>query len=270
MTSAQYLESFLDSLEYLPVDLKRNFLLLADLDARSQQQMSNADQSADQLLAELASGAPITTPTKTQRIATIRESFKAARDLAEDKLQLANQSYEMVDRYIRRLDSNMAKFRADIAESLEQRNVPISDELRAYGVGIYATNYIDVTQQNVKAIVRRRVSVSSDESDEERVAYKKQLLQRALDSCVRQMGDVSVEDGGKGAAPAVVVSSVLDMAVLADEPRYCMCEEVSYGNMVACDNAQCKIEWFHFECVGLLAKPEGKWYCAKCLTKSGV
>lgn len=27
---------------------------------------------------------------------------------------------------------------------------------------------------------------------------------------------------------------------------------------------QCPIEWFHFGCVGLTAKPKGKWYCPRC------
>lgn len=27
---------------------------------------------------------------------------------------------------------------------------------------------------------------------------------------------------------------------------------------------QCKIEWFHFGCVGLKEKPKGKWYCSNC------
>lgn len=48
------------------------------------------------------------------------------------------------------------------------------------------------------------------------------------------------------------------------EPTYCICEEVSYGNMVCCDNDLCPIEWFHFGCVSLTRKPKGKWYCPKC------
>ena len=45
------------------------------------------------------------------------------------------------------------------------------------------------------------------------------------------------------------------------EPTYCMCERVSFGEMIACDNDRCAREWFHLECVGLNAAPTGKWYC---------
>ncbi|KAK4865040.1 hypothetical protein LT330_001663 [Penicillium expansum] len=50
------------------------------------------------------------------------------------------------------------------------------------------------------------------------------------------------------------------------EPRYCYCNEISFGEMVACDNDACPREWFHLSCVGL-TKPPGKnvkWYCNEC------
>lgn len=49
-----------------------------------------------------------------------------------------------------------------------------------------------------------------------------------------------------------------------EEPRYCSCNEVSYGDMIGCDNNNCPIEWFHFKCVNLTAKPKGKWFCPNC------
>ena len=41
-----------------------------------------------------------------------------------------------------------------------------------------------------------------------------------------------------------------------NEPRYCICNQVSYGDMVACDNADCPYEWFHYPCVGVTAPPK--------------
>lgn len=49
-----------------------------------------------------------------------------------------------------------------------------------------------------------------------------------------------------------------------NEPRYCICNQVSYGDMVACDNPKCPVEWFHYPCVGITAPPKGKWYCPQC------
>ena len=41
-----------------------------------------------------------------------------------------------------------------------------------------------------------------------------------------------------------------------DEPTYCYCNGVSYGEMVACDADGCEREWFHLECVGLKVAPK--------------
>ncbi|KJK86237.1 hypothetical protein H633G_09923 [Metarhizium anisopliae BRIP 53284] len=51
-----------------------------------------------------------------------------------------------------------------------------------------------------------------------------------------------------------------------DEPTYCYCNSVSYGEMVACDADDCKREWFHLACVGLKVAPGSrtKWYCEDC------
>jgi len=51
-----------------------------------------------------------------------------------------------------------------------------------------------------------------------------------------------------------------------NEPVYCICRRVSFGQMVGCENQDCMIEWFHFGCVGLTAEPQ-KWYCPDCSAK---
>uniref|UniRef100_A0A915MTS3 PHD-type domain-containing protein n=1 Tax=Meloidogyne javanica TaxID=6303 RepID=A0A915MTS3_MELJA len=52
----------------------------------------------------------------------------------------------------------------------------------------------------------------------------------------------------------------------ADEPTYCLCEQVSFGDMICCDYELCSVEWFHFSCVNLKSKPkQGKrWFCPLC------
>ena len=44
----------------------------------------------------------------------------------------------------------------------------------------------------------------------------------------------------------------------ADEPTYCYCNGISYGEMIACDADECPREWFHLECVGLKVAPGSK------------
>jgi hypothetical protein len=54
-------------------------------------------------------------------------------------------------------------------------------------------------------------------------------------------------------------------ATVAEE-TYCLCGGISYGEMVACEDPTCKIEWFHYPCVGLASgtTPPDKWYCPVC------
>jgi len=59
-------------------------------------------------------------------------------------------------------------------------------------------------------------------------------------------------------------SPIEDLPVDPDEPTYCICQSISYGDMIGCDNDDCEIEWFHFGCVSLTHKPKGKWYCPRC------
>ncbi|KAI6192151.1 Inhibitor of growth protein [Aphelenchoides bicaudatus] len=64
-------------------------------------------------------------------------------------------------------------------------------------------------------------------------------------------------------------SPLVEMPVDPNEPTYCVCHQVSFGQMICCDNKACVVEWFHFNCVGLTSTPKGKWYCDACKEKMG-
>ncbi|KAK0394730.1 hypothetical protein QR680_000904 [Steinernema hermaphroditum] len=49
-----------------------------------------------------------------------------------------------------------------------------------------------------------------------------------------------------------------------EEKTWCICNEKSYGEMVACDNKKCRIEWFHYHCVKITSPPTGVWLCPEC------
>ncbi|KAH6851225.1 hypothetical protein B0I37DRAFT_429781 [Chaetomium sp. MPI-CAGE-AT-0009] len=77
--------------------------------------------------------------------------------------------------------------------------------------------------------------------------------------------------GGSGAAAVAAAAPDDDdddeeEQEVADEDLYCYCNQVSYGEMVACDGDGCPREWFHLECVGLKVAPKvnAKWYCEDC------
>lgn len=67
-----------------------------------------------------------------------------------------------------------------------------------------------------------------------------------------------------------------------DDKQYCFCNRVSFGEMIACDEPSCEVEWvryiissflflfsvvllqYHIQCIGLTVAPEGAWICDTC------
>ncbi|PCH38719.1 hypothetical protein WOLCODRAFT_97565 [Wolfiporia cocos MD-104 SS10] len=66
--------------------------------------------------------------------------------------------------------------------------------------------------------------------------------------------------------PLASMVLVPDVPIDPNEPVYCYCRQVSYGDMIACDREECEIEWFHLGCVGLTSLPKKnvEWYCREC------
>ncbi|KAE8220260.1 hypothetical protein CF319_g6188 [Tilletia indica] len=80
----------------------------------------------------------------------------------------------------------------------------------------------------------------------------------------------SNNNNASSSAAAVAASTGMNMSEdQEDQTRYCYCQQVSYGEMIACDSRDCPYEWFHLVCVNLtVVPPEGsKWYCDHCLEK---
>ncbi|KAI9798131.1 MAG: hypothetical protein M1835_004220 [Candelina submexicana] len=65
------------------------------------------------------------------------------------------------------------------------------------------------------------------------------------------------DDAGGGGGGGASADDEEDEEDDESEPRYCYCNQVSYGEMVACDADDCPREWFHLVCVGLTKAPKG-------------
>lgn len=49
------------------------------------------------------------------------------------------------------------------------------------------------------------------------------------------------------------------------EKTYCVCNGLDEGRMIGCaSGSSCKIEWFHYKCVGIKRAPKGDWFCDSC------
>ena len=79
-----------------------------------------------------------------------------------------------------------------------------------------------------------------------------------LDSAKKQR-----QAGARKAATTRKQSSS-DKEATAGNKFWCLNGGPESGDMIACDNPGCPIEWFHFECVGLVDAPSGKWLYTEC------
>lgn len=194
-------DHFIETLEPVPPELQRNFSAIAELDQRTRDFLKRVDECVREYM--------ITTKTNV-RLSLYKESIdllEKARLFTDDKVELATQTYDLIDKHIRRLES-------------------LSGAQNQQG-----TSCDDSDGNNTKS-GHRKGTPKDNESPESRAVTPKPFA--------------------------------VDMPPDPNEPRYCTCQQVSFGEMIACDNKECPIEWFHFPCVDLRSKPKGKWYCPEC------
>lgn len=95
--------------------------------------------------------------------------------------------------------------------------------------------------QTTASTSAKRLSINaSNKKTKKRKATKKQTTTQAAQEPV---DDIIQDDG-----------------IDPDETTYCICQQISYGEMIFCENDTCPIEWFHFSCVDLTSKPKGRWW----------
>ncbi|GBM41679.1 Inhibitor of growth protein 4 [Araneus ventricosus] len=211
-TKAAYLEHYLDSLETLPTELQRNFTLMRDLDTRTKDEVQNVDKICKEFLEKIES---LTDEEMAEETNKIRKMFKKAQDYGDDKVQLAMQTYEMVDKHIRRLDADLARFEADLKDKALN---PHSSETDT----VHKKKGRKSTEKEKK---RRRAASDDDE------------IPKSVRKKIKQQPFIQPEIAALPAALTINhPSDVLDMPVDPNEPTYCFCHQVSYGEMIGCDN----------------------------------
>ncbi|GAA5923041.1 uncharacterized protein JCM15063_003508 [Sporobolomyces koalae] len=90
-----------------------------------------------------------------------------------------------------------------------------------------------------------------------------QLQQQQLHQQQQQHGNKRKRQEEQSPAPTIEEES----GEAEDLTPYCFCHRPSFGEMIGCDAPDCKIEWFHLNCVGLKTTPEGSWFCSQCEPK---
>uniref|UniRef100_A0A915HR13 PHD-type domain-containing protein n=1 Tax=Romanomermis culicivorax TaxID=13658 RepID=A0A915HR13_ROMCU len=141
----------------------------------------------------------------------------------------------------RKLTSRVSEMLRDVIQKQEQRERLGSDSGGGAAVGAYGAASLTSTYPAVNY------------HSQQQVHHDQQHEQFYAGGSTRDDSDQEV--GNNDAA---------ELSDQSDQQRWCICNRVSFGNMVACDDKDCPFEWFHYECVGITQPPKGKWFCPHC------
>lgn len=142
---------------------------MRDLDARAQGLMKDIDKLADDYLKNLKKESP---EKKKEQLTHIQNLFNKAKEYGDDKVQLAIQTYELVDKHIRRLDSDLARFEAEIQD--KALNSSRAQE---------ETNASKKGRKKLKEKEKRKKGAAGASSEDESKTARKKQKKGELDRC---------------------------------------------------------------------------------------
>ncbi|XP_004695856.2 PREDICTED: inhibitor of growth protein 1, partial [Condylura cristata] len=190
---------------------------------------------------------------KRRLLHCIQRALIRSQELGDEKIQIVSQMVELVENRARQVDSH-----AELFEAHPEAGEPAGHSGRAGQEKAKGEAGLPAEKPNNKRSRRQRNHENRENAasnhDHEDAAAGTPREKKAKASKKKKRAKAKAE---REASPA-------DLPIDPNEPTYCLCDQVSYGEMIGCDNDECPIEWFHFSCVGLNHKPKGKWYCPKC------
>ncbi|KAJ3673270.1 hypothetical protein LUZ60_006644 [Juncus effusus] len=177
----------------------------------------------------------------------IESSQENALSLCTEKVLLARQAYDLIESHIKRLTEDLNQF----AEDLKQEGKIPQDEPAILSM-----------QSSIPREERRKGGNHSTPQS------KRLKHERDWDlDLMPPPGSNKKNNQNNNGNNSSNVFVEMEQAIDPNEPTYCICHQVSYGDMIACDNENCEGgEWFHYSCVGLTPETrfKGKWYCPTC------
>ncbi|XP_065833971.1 inhibitor of growth protein 1-like [Oscarella lobularis] len=241
--SQTYLERYLETVENLADDLQRLMSLMLELDAKTQAQLRQLRPQFQTYVKSFSDDGEGDADRRSL-YKDVLQGILRCREFGDEKIQYSSQMQELVESHSRQLEEDLnALERARMEENMP----PLTGEIQRNFVG---------ENEKSKRLPRKRTNLYNmkekdliDDYSKDRDKPKKKIKKTNRGARNKSRPDDS---------------PIHEAAVDPNEPTYCLCDQVSFGEMIGCDNENCSIEWFHFSCVGLSSKPKGKWYCPSC------
>lgn len=249
-----YLEDFLEQIEVLPTQIRGKFAEMREMDDRAVSFMADADKVVAEVLRKAAGKAPSTEALKKAYQEVISLQGKAVAS-AGQKVEVAEQAFQIVDDVIRNIDDNLREFEAQLRKD---GRWPSGDKPpRQSSVASAAAGSSASAAPGTPSATRKASNTAASSS-----THKTRSSGTSSRGGTQASGRGGSTKAQKEEDKPVPMSD--EPPVDPNEPKFCYCEQISYGEMVACDNDDCERKWFHFPCVGLTKAPEGNWLCREC------
>lgn len=255
-----YVDDYVEFCSSLPSELQRLLSTMRELDDRSQNMMVQTREQVRACLMKKRDGVDADSSLDMQR-QQIEANQTNTLKLCTEKVLLAQQAYDLIETHMKRLDEDLNSF----AEDLKQEGKVLYDEP-------YVSPFTPkdekrklqfltpVSKRLDSKLERDRGLESARESARETARERERDRDRDRDSEL-------MPPPGSQKKKSLPAPTDVDQPIDPNEPTYCTCGQVSFGDMIACDNEKCEGgEWFHYQCVGLSSETrfKGKWYCPHC------
>ncbi|XP_072379282.1 inhibitor of growth protein 3 isoform X1 [Diabrotica undecimpunctata] len=127
-----YLEDYLEMIEHLPQELRDRFTDMREMDLTIHNNMDELEKRVKNFFSD-CKRCPNDLPQSVEaEFQAIRKEYYKTLEEADEKVHLASQMYDLVDKYLRRLDSELHKFKCEleadnkgITEVLEKRSLEL-------------------------------------------------------------------------------------------------------------------------------------------------
>lgn len=285
MYSATYIENYLDCVENLPDDLQRHISRVRELDVTYQGLLKEVEQQQEYLQKETES-----IGKKRGCLVRVQQALISAQEIGDQKLQIIQQVQDLIENKARQLDLDYRNL-AEVGKDQDSQDISKDSSYINRDPNSLSNNSNGNSggERQSKRPRRTRtdagpgsdMSIGSEVSPlPEPVPMQQQSSAISSNAANNQKKAGNATTGKKKKRKSRQAAQQQqqqnqqqrddspphddEIPIDPDEPTYCLCDQISYGEMIMCDNDLCPFEWFHFSCVSLGVKPKGKWYCPKC------
>ena len=209
-------------------------------------------------------------PKEAQINQKIEEDQKQVTQIQQEKVLLANTALYIVLKHLFQFEADIAKLEAD--DLLPPELAVLTDDFRDnYGMsdlnisGLATPRnapQVPAVALEVRRLLKRKMGVRPGGS---RLKRRLHMADDDDDDLPISAGLFALTNDEYGDNHGHLGPGGDD----ADNTLYCFCQRVLFGEMIGCDNDDCKYEWFHWSCVGITSPPKDDevWYCPDCAPK---